>query len=162
MLLSLCRFPLGCFFGAMGVRRHCDRQTGRASNAIGISHKCLYYQTPHTPSCGCDLEPICLKVPCPSHPPHGRKQLKFKHMNSSNNDTTFALVIARVVCYYHQYRGMSHTHHAQRWEGACTTHAHTCACGAKYACGGRRARWLHMYHDGSWCRGVRMRLVFDV
>ena len=35
-------------------------------------------------------------------------------------------------------------------------------CSAECACGGRRALWLHMDHDGSWCRGDRMHCMFNV
>ena len=33
---------------------------------------------------------------------------------------------------------------------------------AECACGGRRAPWLHMDHDGSWCRSDRMHCMFNV
>ena len=100
--------------------------------------------------------------PTPRHPQHQAMVRRvYAHGGGTHQSVDWWMCAWYVL---NMHICMVHTHHIQRWEGACTTHARPRAshvvlnvhvgAGEPYGC--------HMDHDGSWCRGDRMHCMFSV
>ena len=100
--------------------------------------------------------------PTPRHPQHHAMVRRVYAHGAGTHQSVDWWMCAWYVLNMHTC--MVHTHHIQRWEGACTTHARPRASHVvlNVHVGGRRALWLHMDHVGSWCRGDRMHCMFSV